>query len=55
MAEKKPEPKRYALVRDGVTENIILWDGVSKYTPPQGVQIVPEDQAPPRAQDAAPE
>lgn len=47
---------RYALVRDGVTEAVIVWDGVSPYTPPPGCKLVPEAEAPPRslAADSAP-
>jgi hypothetical protein len=40
---------RFALVRDGATQSIILWDGVSPYTPPPGCTLVPEAEAPPPA------
>jgi hypothetical protein len=46
--------KRYALVRGGVTEGVILWDGVSPYTPPPGCALVEEAQAPPRAAEPPP-
>jgi hypothetical protein len=38
---------RYALVRDGATQSVILWDGVSPYTPPAGTTLVPVAEAPP--------
>lgn len=44
------EVKSYALVKNGVTVNIIAWDGVAPYTPPDGCTIVPADQAPPMPQ-----
>jgi hypothetical protein len=44
---------RFALVRAGVTEGVILWDGVTPYTPPPGVTLVLEAEAP--APAAAPE
>lgn len=40
---------RYALVRDGATQDFILWDGVSPYTPPAGMTLVPVAEAPPAA------
>jgi hypothetical protein len=46
---------RFALVRAGVTERLILWDGVSPYTPPAGFTLVPEGSAPPRAPDPVPD
>lgn len=50
---KKPVAKieNYALVRDGVTINVIVWDGVSDYTPPDGCTLVKEASAPPRAEE----
>lgn len=45
---------RYALVRDGVTEAVILWDGVSAYDPPPGFDLVPEAEAPAPAFSAPP-
>ena len=29
----------YAMVRDGIIVNIIYWDGVSPYTPPEGCEL----------------
>lgn len=33
----------YIVVRDGVIENIIVWDGVSKWIPPEGCIVLPAD------------
>lgn len=44
------EIKRYALVKDGVTVNIIVWDGETPYTPPDGMEVMPEEKAPPMIQ-----
>lgn len=30
---------KYLIVRNGVIENIVLWDGVSEWTPPAGATI----------------
>lgn len=39
---------RWAMVRDGVTENVVVWDGdMSTWQPPDGVVMVPEADAPP--------
>ena len=35
------EPTGYAHVQDGVVVNVSLWDGVTDYTPPEGVTMVP--------------
>lgn len=34
---------RYCLVENGsnLVTNIVIWDGVSKYTPPGAVQMIP--------------
>lgn len=32
---------RYAVVSAGIVQQIILWDGVSGWTPPKGSQAVP--------------
>lgn len=32
---------KYALVKNGIVEQVILWDGVSGWTPPKGMQVVP--------------
>jgi hypothetical protein len=45
---------RYALVRNGATEGVILWDGTSPYTPPPGATLVPEAEAPPPAPEPLP-
>jgi len=37
--------KRYAVVRDGQIENVILWDGVTEFDPGVGVDLVLEDEA----------
>ena len=34
---------RYAIIRDGIVENIILWDGVSDWTPPEGCTVRQSD------------
>lgn len=31
---------RYAVVRDGLAENVILWDGVAEYQAPEGTELV---------------
>lgn len=31
----------YAMVRDGIVVNIISWDGVTKYIPPEGCELYP--------------
>ena len=31
---------RYVIVEDGVVVNVILWDGVSDWTPPEGCTAV---------------
>lgn len=42
------EPARYALVDvDGHTINIVLWDGAAEYPIPEGLTLVPADEAPP--------
>ena len=33
----------YALVRDGVVVNTVEWDGKSKWTPPEGFELVRAD------------
>lgn len=30
---------RYAIVRDGVIENVVLWDGAPGWAPPEGTQL----------------
>jgi len=34
---------QYALVKDNVVINVILWDGVTDYAPPDGVVLVQSD------------
>jgi len=34
----------YLLVKDGIIENAIDYDGVSPYTPPEGHELVSTDQ-----------
>ena len=34
----------YAVVKNGVVENMIVWDGVSKYNPGDGVELVLADE-----------
>ena len=36
-AEKKPV--NYAMVKDGVVVNVIDWDGVTPYAPPEGCEL----------------
>lgn len=31
----------YAIVRDGIVENIVEWDGESDWQPPTGSQAIP--------------
>lgn len=40
------EVKTYALVKDGKTVNVIAWDGEAPYTPPDGCDVVPIEDAP---------
>jgi hypothetical protein len=35
------ELMRYAIVRDGVIENVILWDGASPWVSPPLVEVYP--------------
>ena len=30
----------YAVVRDGVVENIIVWDGETEWSPPEGCEVI---------------
>lgn len=30
----------YAIVENGVVANVIVWDGVAEYTPPDGTALV---------------
>jgi len=40
------EPKRYALVdANGLVVNVILWDGVEEFTPPDKTQAIQSDTA----------
>lgn len=32
--------KRYAVVRDGIVENVVLWDGESDWASPDGASLV---------------
>lgn len=43
----------YAIVKDGVTINLVAWDGVSPYTPLGDGYLVPADKAPPMIQPEA--
>lgn len=38
---------RYAVVRGSVVENVIIWDGVSKYTPPNGTILIANEECGP--------
>lgn len=38
---------RYAVVKNNVVENMIAWDGVVPYTPPQGTILIQSDMAGP--------
>ena len=33
---------KYLVIRDGIIENVILWDGVSDWTPPEGTTVEPD-------------
>lgn len=36
------EPIRYAMIKNGVVENISLWDGdTTRWQPPEGVLTIP--------------
>lgn len=39
----EPTPMTYAMVKDGVIVNVIDWDGVTPYTPPEGCVLYPWD------------
>ncbi len=39
--------RRYAVVRDGVVENVVLWDGESDWAPPEGSTLVEDIAAGP--------
>lgn len=39
--------QRYAVVRDGVVENVVMWDGESEWAPPEGTMLVKSDDANP--------
>lgn len=33
---------RYAMIKDGIVQNICLWDGdTTKWTPPEGMIVIP--------------
>lgn len=32
---------RCAVVRDGVIENVVLWDGATPWAPPKGAELYP--------------
>jgi len=34
---------RYAVIKDNVVINVVIWDGQSNWTPPQGTQLVQSD------------
>ena len=34
---------RYVIIRDGVVENIILWDGSAEWEPPEGTTAQQSD------------
>lgn len=34
---------RYVVIRDGVVENVIIWDGVTDWTPPEGCTVERSD------------
>jgi hypothetical protein len=36
---------RYAIIKNNVVENTIVWDGVTPYTPPEGTILVASDTA----------
>lgn len=31
----------YAIINNKIVENVIVWDGVSEWTPPENCEIVP--------------
>ena len=38
---------RYLIINtDGLIVNVIIWDGISPYTPDNGSTLLPTDQAP---------
>ena len=38
---------RYCLIRNGVVENVIAWDGVAPWQAPAGYQVITDDRASP--------
>ena len=39
---KMSEPTRWAMVKDGVIENVCLWDGNTRtWAPPKGYEMIP--------------
>jgi hypothetical protein len=46
--------ERYALVLNGATRSIILWDGEAPYVPPPGHTLVPMAEAPAQSVDTLP-
>lgn len=36
---------RYALVQSGVIQSWVVWDGITPYTPPDGMELVAENDA----------
>ena len=36
---------RYAIVKNNLVENVIVWDGKSPYTPPNGTIVIASETA----------
>jgi hypothetical protein len=36
---------RYAVIEDGIVVNVIIWDGATEWSPPEGQQVVPSNEA----------
>lgn len=34
----------YAVVKSGVVVNVIVWDGVAEWTPPDGCEMIESDE-----------
>ncbi len=36
---------RHQIVKDGIVINTIVWDGETKFTPPEGCEVIADEQA----------
>ena len=37
---------KHAIIRNGTVENVVLWDGETEWTPPEGTELVALDGRP---------